>query len=57
LLHWLNQEKEFIDDEQIVEWYSSLQKDSPLCAIPKLAEFIQWLKEAEEEEDDENEED
>lgn len=57
MLHWLNQEKEFIDDEQIVEWYSSLQKDSPLCAIPKLAEFIQWLKEAEEEEDDENEED
>ncbi|KAL7079956.1 hypothetical protein ACQ4LE_000842 [Meloidogyne hapla] len=48
ILHWLNQDKEFIEDEQIILWYSSLSEESPLRSLPKLEELIEWLKEEEE---------
>nr|CAD2174492.1 unnamed protein product [Meloidogyne enterolobii] len=47
ILHWLNQEKEFLEDEQIILWYSSLNEESPLRLLPKLGELVEWLKEEE----------
>ncbi|KAF7636992.1 W2 domain-containing protein [Meloidogyne graminicola] len=52
ILHFINQEKEFIEDEQIILWYSSLTENSTLRSIPKLKELIEWLGKEEEEEDD-----
>ena len=49
ILHWLNQEEEFIDEAQILAWHKALNADSPLKEIPKLTEFIPWLAEADEE--------
>uniref|UniRef100_A0A915P822 Uncharacterized protein n=2 Tax=Meloidogyne TaxID=189290 RepID=A0A915P822_9BILA len=40
ILHWLNQEKEFLEDEQIILWYSSLNEESPLLLLPKLGELV-----------------
>uniref|UniRef100_A0A914NV30 W2 domain-containing protein n=1 Tax=Meloidogyne incognita TaxID=6306 RepID=A0A914NV30_MELIC len=53
ILHWLNQEKEFLEDEQIILWYSSLNEESPLLLLPKLGELVEWLKEEEEEGEEE----
>ena len=52
ILHWLNQEEEFVDEAQILAWHGALSADSPLLKMQKLTKFIQWLEEADEEEDD-----
>ncbi|KAI9270123.1 hypothetical protein EDC94DRAFT_598181 [Helicostylum pulchrum] len=48
LSHWYD--CEMIEEEAFVQWYNSLEKESPLEA--KSAKFIEWLNSSDEEEED-----
>jgi hypothetical protein len=55
VLHWLSQDEQSLEDEQIVTWHSTLGADSPLRELPKLTELVQWLQQEGEQEDSEEE--
>ncbi|XP_066154666.1 translation initiation factor eIF2B subunit epsilon [Euwallacea fornicatus] len=46
-------EKDYLSEEAIIKWFSSLKNDSKLCT--EVKPFVDWLQEAEEESSDDSE--
>lgn len=54
ILYWLNQDEEFLEEEQILAWHKALSADSPLheSQHPNMKKLIEVLEAEDEEEDD-----